>query len=47
MLTHEEYHIALHPKVAGTWSLHSSEQEDLKQPLDFFTMLSSISGVVG
>lgn len=42
----EEYHAAIYGKVSGTWSLHQVSQEQ-KQPLDFFTMLSSISGIVG
>ncbi|KAK4113196.1 hypothetical protein N656DRAFT_730717 [Canariomyces notabilis] len=46
-MTHDDYHTAIHAKVAGTWNLHSAAQQEQKQPLDFFTMLSSISGVVG
>ncbi|KAH6842948.1 hypothetical protein B0I37DRAFT_436915 [Chaetomium sp. MPI-CAGE-AT-0009] len=45
LMTVEEYHTAIHAKVAGTWNLHVAAQE--AKPLDFFTMLSSISGVVG
>lgn len=42
----DEYHAALYGKLNGSWILHqvSVEQE---QPVDFFTMLSSISGIVG
>lgn len=42
----DELHSVLRSKVAGTWNLHAAS---LKQPLplDFFTMLSSISGIVG
>lgn len=46
-MTHDEYHTAIHAKVAGTWNLHHAALQEQKQPLDFFTMLSSISGIVG
>ncbi|KAK3985842.1 hypothetical protein QBC44DRAFT_403752 [Cladorrhinum sp. PSN332] len=46
-MTHDDYHTAIHAKVAGTWNLHRAAQQEQKSPLDFFTMLSSISGVVG
>ena len=46
MMTHREYHTTIHAKLAGTWNLHNAALEQ-SQPLDFFTMLSSISGVVG
>ncbi|RYP24614.1 hypothetical protein DL765_000440 [Monosporascus sp. GIB2] len=48
-MTVEDYHAAIESKVLGTWNLHhaSREVEIQKQPLDFFTMLSSISGVIG
>lgn len=47
MMTHDDYHTAIHAKLAGTWNLHHAAQQEQKQPLDFFTMLSSISGVIG
>ena len=47
MMTHDDYHTAIRAKVAGTWNLHNAAQQEQKQPLDFFTMLSSISGVIG
>ncbi|KAI1375608.1 hypothetical protein F4677DRAFT_112302 [Hypoxylon crocopeplum] len=47
MMTIEDYHQAIEAKVRGTWNLHRASQEQQKQSLDFFTMLSSISGVVG
>ncbi|PQE04373.1 Acyl transferase acyl hydrolase lysophospholipase protein [Rutstroemia sp. NJR-2017a BVV2] len=47
MMTHSDYHTAIHAKIAGTWNLHNVAQLEQSQPLDFFTMLSSISGVVG
>lgn len=46
-MTLDDYHTAIHAKVQGTWNLHLASQEVLKQPLDFFTLLSSTSGVVG
>lgn len=45
-MTHQEYHEALSCKVQGTWNLHNVSVE-LNLPLSFFTMLSSISGIVG
>ncbi len=45
-MTHAEYHGALACKVQGTWNLHQVAVEQ-SSPLDFFTSLSSISGVVG
>ncbi|KAI1432476.1 polyketide synthase-like protein [Xylaria sp. CBS 124048] len=45
-MTLEEYHAAIYGKVRGTWNLHKVSQEQ-SQPLDFFTLLSSISGIVG
>lgn len=46
-MTVDDFHSAIHAKVQGTWNLHRASVELLKQPLDFFTLLSSISGVVG
>lgn len=46
MMTLSEFHMTLSNKVAGTWNLHRACLE-LKQPLSFFTLLSSISGVIG
>ncbi|KAK3313628.1 hypothetical protein B0H66DRAFT_503226, partial [Apodospora peruviana] len=47
-MTHDDYHTAIKAKVAGTWNLHlAAQQEQPQTPLDFFTLLSSISGVVG
>ncbi len=45
-MTVEEFHEAIQPKVRGTWNLHNTTAE-LNLSLDFFTMLSSISGLVG
>ena len=47
MMTYAEYQAATHAKTIGTWNLHNVAQEVLKRPLDFFTMLSSVGGVVG
>jgi NAD(P)-dependent dehydrogenase (short-subunit alcohol dehydrogenase family) len=46
MMSHEEYRTAITPKVAGTWNLHNVALE-MGLTLDFFTMLSSISGLIG
>ncbi|KAG8163144.1 hypothetical protein KVR01_007622 [Diaporthe batatas] len=46
----EDYQLAIAAKVTGTWNLHQASLEDSSlssQPLEFFTLLSSISGVVG
>lgn len=49
-MTLQEWHEALACKLAGTWNVHQAakEQENgARKKLEFFTMLSSISGVVG
>lgn len=46
-MTHDDYHTAIHAKVKGTWNIHVAAQQEQKLPLDFFTMLSSVSGLVG
>lgn len=49
-ITIEDYRLAVAAKVSGTWNLHQASLEDKNsssQPLEFFTLLSSISGVVG
>lgn len=43
-MTHEEWNAPLGPKVAGTWNLHVALQNS---PLDFFIVLSSVSGLCG
>ena len=40
----EDYNAAVRPKVLGTWNLH---QQSLPLDLDFFIMLSSVTGIVG
>jgi zearalenone synthase (highly reducing iterative type I polyketide synthase) len=42
-MTHELWRGAVRPKIQGSWNLHKA----LPQNMDFFVMLSSISGVVG
>ncbi|KAH6855501.1 hypothetical protein B0I37DRAFT_423972 [Chaetomium sp. MPI-CAGE-AT-0009] len=45
----QDYHDAITAKVTGTWNLHNASQDltAQQQALDFFTMLSSVSGVIG
>ncbi|KAI1123016.1 polyketide synthase-like protein [Nemania abortiva] len=45
-MSSEAWHVAIQPKYAGTWNLHKSI-ERYDESLDFFLMLSSISGSVG
>ena len=45
-MTPQEFREPISPKVDGTWNLHKVAQEQ-SQSLDFFTMLSSVSGLVG
>lgn len=45
-MTLTEYHEALQCKIKGTWNLHNSA-EALGLELDSFTMLSSLSGIIG
>ncbi|KAF2811619.1 putative polyketide synthase [Mytilinidion resinicola] len=42
-MTHALWQGAVKPKIQGSWNLHTALPKDL----DFFVMLSSISGVVG
>jgi NAD(P)-dependent dehydrogenase (short-subunit alcohol dehydrogenase family)/acyl carrier protein len=42
-MTHEDWIAAIRPKVSGSWNLHTL----LPPELDFFVMLSSITGVIG
>ncbi|THY89629.1 polyketide synthase [Aureobasidium pullulans] len=44
-MTLDDWHSGLRPKLYGTWNLHT----EFSQPgsLDFFVMLSSVSGVLG
>jgi hypothetical protein len=45
-MTNKDYHDVITCKLAGTWNLHKAAME-ANLNLDFFSMLSSISGVVG
>ncbi|KAB2572374.1 Reducing polyketide synthase rdc5 [Lasiodiplodia theobromae] len=45
-MTLDEYHAVIASKVQGTWSLHKASLQSAT-PLDFFTLLSSISGLEG
>lgn len=42
-MTADDYNTVLQPRYKGTWNLHKY----LPRDLDFFVMLSSISGVIG
>lgn len=43
-MSHEDWRAATEPKVAGAWNLHVALDQ---QPLDFFVLFSSYSGIVG
>jgi acyl carrier protein len=43
-MTFEQWQKAILPKVQGTWNLHEAT---LKEPLDFFFLFGSVSGVSG
>lgn len=45
-MTFEQWQTALLPKVQGTWNLHNALLEQ-EQPLDFFFLFSSVSGIGG
>lgn len=45
-MTPREFREPIYPKVLGTWNLHKASLEQ-PTPLDFFTMLSSVSGLLG
>ena len=42
-MTLDDYSAVVRPKVHGTWNLH----KQLPKDMDFFLMLSSVSGVIG
>ena len=42
-MTLENFEAALHPKVRGSWNLHTM----LPKELDFFVLLSSTAGIFG
>ena len=43
-MTHSQWTISIRTKALGTWNLHL---HTTAQPLDFFIMLSSVSGIIG
>lgn len=43
----DDFHAITEVKVQGTWNVHQALQDTGNQELDFFTMLSSVSGVAG
>lgn len=45
-MTVQEFHETISCKVKGTWNLHTASLSQ-PTPLDFFTLLSSVSGVIG
>lgn len=45
-MSFEQWQTALLPKVQGTWNLHEALLEQ-KEPLDFFFLFSSVSGIGG
>lgn len=47
LMTVEDFRTSLHAKVTGTWNLHNATTKLLKQPFDFFTMLSRLSEFIG
>lgn len=46
-MTLDDYHTAIRAKVQGTKNLHQASEETPSQSLQFFTLLSSTSGVIG
>lgn len=45
-MKYEHWQTAVQPKVEGTWNLHEALQTQA-EPLDFFFLFSSISGITG
>lgn len=45
-MTLSDFHTTISSKVQGTWNLHNASLQQ-KTPLDFFTLLSSLSGIIG
>lgn len=46
-MTSDAWHAGIDPKVRGSWNLHRALQSRGSSDLDFFLMVSSISGSVG
>ncbi|KAH9844894.1 Polyketide synthase [Teratosphaeria destructans] len=45
-MSHDDLMTSLNAKVTGTWNLHNAANRQ-QMPLEFFSLLSSISGVIG
>lgn len=45
-MTADDFRVAIPAKVQGTWNLHNVSTEQT-EPLDFFTVLTSVSGLSG
>ena len=43
-MNHDDYNAVVRPKVLGSWNLH---HQSLSLDLDFFILLSSLTGIVG
>ncbi|KAF2120194.1 beta-ketoacyl synthase domain-containing protein [Lophiotrema nucula] len=46
-MTLDDFHLPVYARVEGTWNLHKATTELLDQPLEFFTLLSSTTGIAG
>ncbi|KAF4904103.1 Highly reducing polyketide synthase gloL [Colletotrichum viniferum] len=46
-MTFEQWQTTVGPKVQGTWNLHNALQQHQSEPLDFFFLFSSLSGLGG
>ncbi|KAJ5007470.1 Highly reducing polyketide synthase gloL [Colletotrichum sp. SAR 10_66] len=46
-MTFEQWQATVDPKVQGTWNLHNALQQHQSEPLDFFFLFSSLSGLGG
>ncbi|KAJ0322305.1 hypothetical protein Brms1b_002104 [Colletotrichum noveboracense] len=46
-MTFEQWQTTVDPKVQGTWNLHNALQQYQSEPLDFFFLFSSLSGLGG
>ncbi|KAI8316560.1 Highly reducing polyketide synthase gloL [Colletotrichum sp. SAR11_240] len=46
-MTFEQWQTTVDPKVQGTWNLHNALQQHQSEPLDFFFLFSSLSGLGG
>ncbi|KAH9890251.1 polyketide synthase [Xylariomycetidae sp. FL2044] len=46
-MTNNAWHTGIQPKVTGTWNIQSSLTEEQNRQMDFFLLMSSVSGTVG